>query len=223
MKNLKLLPFIAISCALVLAGCVTERQVHSKSSQATTQQIDESTEQDESQESKPGEESEGEEDTSEEQPGETSEEISQSIDEDTSEEGKTSEFEPQSSGWFVVGKGAFLSGGAEWSIEGGIELILQESSLDPNANMEAKATITFAAGDVWKITNGSIWVQMNCVESGEGSALSEELMVVADDGGGNQNVNVLISASYDIYFKTYDGANQEGTSGYSVWVEVAED
>ena len=47
--------------------------------------------------------------------------------------------------YYVVGKGSFLNGGAEWSYVGGIKMTLTDGV--------ARATVTFAVGDMFKINN----------------------------------------------------------------------
>ena len=122
------------------------------------------------------------------------------------------------SGWYVVGAGSFVT--AEWSTEGGRSLITNPTSVDPNAVTEQWTYITFEADDLWKITNGTVWIQMNCVEDGTGSAKTAGDMVEEEDSDHNKNMKVVTPGTYDIYFKTYASANPEGTDGYSVWVQA---
>ncbi|MBE6141881.1 MAG: hypothetical protein E7175_03485 [Erysipelotrichaceae bacterium] len=145
---------------------------------------------------------------------------------DSSEEGGSTDDSSQSgeaSSWYVVGSGEFIGSGTAWSTEGGVNLIVNPTSEDPNATSEQWATVTFGVGDQWKVTDGTIWIQMDCVEEGTNAAYAADgskQMNRVDDGFGKYNVNVLEAGSYDIYFKTYASANTEGTTGYSIWVQA---
>src|SRR5574344_244097 len=121
--------------------------------------------------------------------------------------------------WYVVGAGSFVT--SEWSTAGGVNLDTNTSSADINATGEYFNTITFAAGDLWKITNGTVWVQMNCLEKTDNAVMTAAAMEEKEDGSGNTNVKVNTAGAYTIYFKTYESANSEGTSGYSIWLEFA--
>lgn len=129
--------------------------------------------------------------------------------------------EQQASSWYVVGSGSFLNGGAEWNVSGGINMWDNTANtLDTSATGEYVATITFSAGDLFKVTNGTVWVQMNCLPNTNPVVQAGEISMV-DDGNSGKNGKVNTAGAYTLYFKTYAGANTQGTSGYSLWIEHA--
>lgn len=135
---------------------------------------------------------------------------------DVTSQGSSTSEEVAAKTWYIVGEGSFITGSATWASSTGILMTKQASSLDPNALEEYHSLVHFEKDDKWKIMDGgSIWVEMVCVEEGTGSALTAELMHKE-----NGNIVVDEEGDYDIYFKTYEGANVEGTTGYSVWVEA---
>lgn len=147
---------------------------------------------------------------------ETSSEVTSSDASDTS----TSSEEGAASEWYVVGTGSFVNG-TEWNTSGGVNLLDNTANtLDPNATGEFYKTVTFASDDLWKITNGTVWVQMNCLDNSCPVIANGDITFVSDGNGGN-NAKVVTPGSYTLYFKTYSNANSAGTTGYSLWVEKA--
>ena len=103
---------------------------------------------------------------------------------------------------YIVGDHAYNTGtsseGESWN-DATQAYTMLTAEADQYMNAQFKATITFAAGDSWKVRYGDIWPEIGDghYETSSG-ALSTGDMVIDGD-----NIKVVNAGSYDIYFKDY--------------------
>jgi hypothetical protein len=107
--------------------------------------------------------------------------------------------------WYIVGDGSFVNGPA-WSIASGIAMEINTLA-DIDGVEYMKLNQHFVAGDVFKLTNGNLWIS-NGWEKTAGSAFANNYM--SEITGGDVLVNT--TGNYDIYFKVFNN----GT--YSCWI-----
>ena len=102
--------------------------------------------------------------------------------------------------WYIVGEGSFISGNKTWDVSTGIAMTV-------NPNYEGDGTeymainVSFSAGDIFKLTNGTDWISGGW-ESSYGAFASGNIKLSSDGFGGN-NVTVVNDCNLDIYFKVY--------------------
>lgn len=124
-------------------------------------------------------------------------------------------------GLYLVGSRAFNTG-ASVEFEGGSwnhpekAFRFTERTGNANAKFEYKATITFEAGDEWKVRYGANEKPIDGGATGrykidEGAFLKGEMGVTTYD---NPSVVVVVAGVYEIYYAFYENENPEG------WYEV---
>ncbi|MGM9873708.1 MAG: hypothetical protein ACI31G_02150 [Bacilli bacterium] len=113
------------------------------------------------------------------------------------------------SGWYIVGEGSFISGTKTWDVSTGIALTVNENYTGDGTEYMGLG-ISFEAGDIFKLTNGTDWISGGW-ESSYGAFASGNISLVSDGFGGN-NVGVNNNCKLDIYFKVYTNG------GYSCYI-----
>jgi hypothetical protein len=113
-------------------------------------------------------------------------------------------------GWYIVGEGSFINGEQTWSTSTGI-LMTVNSDYQGEGVEYLAINIHFNANDVFKLTDGTDWISSGW-QTDPGSALQTGAMSLVNDGSGGNNVKVVTTGYYDIYFKVFP--NQT----YSCWI-----
>ena len=151
---------------------------------------------------------------SSEDPETSSEDPEPSSEDPSSEEPGTSSEEPTpvEVGWYIVGEGSFVNGDA-WSPAGGIKMTVN-SSYEGEGTEYMALDVEFSAKDTWKLcSTNNEWIS-NGWETESGAIFAGDMELI-DDGFGGSNVGVVVTSTYDIYFKDYEN----GT--YSCWISEA--
>ncbi len=130
--------------------------------------------------------------------------------EDTSEGGETAEpYGPEGAanvGWYIVGEGANFHG---WSFDGGLQLWSNPNNLEDKG---CALNVTFAEGDVFKVTNGTdVWFGYEGVDPSDDPAnAGKTCFTGVDDGYGKKNFSCTVGGVYDVY------VNKSGV----FWIQV---
>ena len=96
--------------------------------------------------------------------------------------------------WYLVGDGSHLSG---WNFAGGLQLW---SNPNNASDKGCALNVTFAVGDLFKVTNGSDWYGYEKVDTYDSAAnAGKTCFEGASDGNGGQNFRCKTAGTYDIY------------------------
>ena len=139
----------------------------------------------------------------------SSQSVSESISsESVSESGSVSESIPEVEAhgpegstpvdWWFCGTGS-LWGEDGWSTSGGVQLFSNPGS---ETDKGCVLGITFAEGDLFKVTNGTEWFGYDKVDQSDGGGvanLGATNFAGDPDGFGGQNIKCTVSGTYDIY------------------------
>ena len=107
--------------------------------------------------------------------------------------------------WYIVGKGSIFS--SDWVITGGIRMY---SNPRTETDLGCILNITFAVGDLFKITDESTWYGYEKVDKWDDPSNKGLNNFVGDpDGYGGQNFKCTVAGTYDIY------VNQSG----NFWIQ----
>ncbi len=101
--------------------------------------------------------------------------------------------------WYIVGEGSFVSGSA-WTTSSGVAMSVN-SAYSGDGTEYYVTNVHFTKGDVWKLTNGTDWISSGW-ETSAGGLANGDMKLVSDGYGGN-NVEVVKTGNYDIYYKVY--------------------
>lgn len=105
-----------------------------------------------------------------------------------------------SSGWYIVGDGSFISGTKTWDISTGIRMTVNDKYEGDGTEYMAIG-VSFASGDIFKLTNGTDWISGGW-ETSYGAFASGNIKLSPDGLGGN-NVTAVKDCKLDFYFKVY--------------------
>ena len=109
--------------------------------------------------------------------------------------------------WYIVGQGSLFSD--SWSIDGGIQLYSNPSSLTDKGCI---LSLTIEAGNIFKVTDGDTWFGYEKVDTwADPSNLGINNFSAADDGYGGTNIQCDVTGCYDIY------VNSSG----NFWIQAA--
>ena len=110
--------------------------------------------------------------------------------------------------WYICGTGSLWEAD-DWSISDGVQLY--ENPDNPEDKGQYLG-ITFAVGDIFKITNGSQWFGYEMIDPWDDSANAGRSCFVPDsDGFGGNNIKCSVAGTYDIY------VNGSG----NLWIQVS--
>jgi uncharacterized repeat protein (TIGR02543 family) len=101
--------------------------------------------------------------------------------------------------WYIVGSGSYVS--AEWTTAGGLQMFSNPKS---TTDLGLYINVTFKAGDLFDITNGTTWYHFDRVDSS-----SKVYSAFASDGN-DKNIKVVTAGSYNIYLQ----------SSGTIWLEA---
>lgn len=108
--------------------------------------------------------------------------------------------------WYIVGQGSFSTN--DWQISGGVQLYSNPGSDDKGCILN----MSFAAGDTFKVTNGTDWYGYDKVDQWDDpSNKGRSCFAGANDGYGGTNIKCTTAGSYDIY------VNKDG----NFWIQSA--